>query len=543
MLTGLSNTSDKAIPYFYGKEKVIIVKDKITKILMNTSLVLISAYFIYRLIDPYKPRGMLKSQLIVWCLVFAALAVMIMKIADSNKPNRKAAIQGLDEFKYPAVEKKLMSKKPTGVVFGKYKNRYVCKKPDEDGHVIILGGSGSGKSSTVIIPMLLSNEDVGSFCIDIKGELSYKASDYADSNTVIFNPLDRFSYGYDVFYALNDNSSSQEVYEVVQNVVYSLINLSASEKNPFWKNSARALLMGLMINYYKKGTKNFIDIIDLILSKPLKEQIEDVINEGNTKSNEYKLLIQFKDLADDTLSGIVVELVNSINLFSTDNDIRYSFRDNPKKFNPLMIEEQKHIFIVIEEHKLIAYNQVLHIIINQALSELEKRPENSKQVLFIIDELARILSSSKIERLLDAARTLRSRKVNLILATQSLDSLMIAYSEKEVQDLVANCSYKVILDASNPATEKEIIGWCGKYKARKKSWNTGDKVSGKGSISYEETDIVTEADLMQLRNTGELILISPYGYNRLKKVPYYEDRYLKEISDKYINNNDVIKHR
>ena len=68
-------------------------------------------------------------------------------------------------------------------------------------------------------------------------------------------------------------------------------------------------------------------------------------------------------------------------------------------------------------------------------------------------------------------------------------------------------------------------------------------MSGKGSISYEETDIVTEADLMQLRNTGELILISPYGYNRLKKVPYYKDRYLKEISDKYIKNNDVIKHR
>lgn len=291
------------------------MKDKITKILMNTSLVLISAYFIYRLIDPYKPRGMLKEPLIVWSLVIGVLAVMIMKIADSNRPSRKTAIQGLDEFKYPIVDKKLMSKKPIGVMFGKYKYRYVCKKPDEDGHVIILGGSGSGKSSTVIIPMLLCNKDVGSFCIDIKGELSYKASDYADSNTVIFNPLDRFSYGYDVFYALNDNSSSQEIYEVVQNVVYSLINIPANEKNPFWKNSARGMLMGLMIYYYKKGTKNFIDIIDLILSKPLKEQIEDIINEGNTKSNEYKLLIQFKDLADDTLSGIVVELVNSINLF------------------------------------------------------------------------------------------------------------------------------------------------------------------------------------------------------------------------------------
>lgn len=351
------------------------MQNKITKIFMNIAIVFITAYFIYCLIDPYKPRGMLNEQLVIWCLVLAVLVVMIIKIADSNKPNRKTAIQGLEEFKYPAVNKRLMSIKPTGIIFGKYKHRYVCKKSDEDGHVIILGGSGSGKSSTVIIPMLLSNKDVGSFCIDIKGELSYKASDYTDSNTVIFNPLNRFSYGYDVFYALNDNSSSQELYEVIQNVVYSLISISASEKNPFWKNSARALLMGLMINYYKKGAKNFIDIIDLILSKPIKEQVEDIINEGNKKSNEYKLLIQFKDLAEDTLSGIVVELVNSINLFSTDNDIRYSFRDNVKKFNPLMIEEQKHIFIVIEEHKLMAYfvvNGDTGIVVDKGIDEKGK---------------------------------------------------------------------------------------------------------------------------------------------------------------------------
>ena len=273
------------------------MQNKITKILMNTATVFITAYFIYCLIDPYKPRGMLKEQLIVWSLAFAVLVVMIIKIADNNKPNRKVAIQGLEEFRYPTVDKKLISVKPTGIIFGKYKHRYVCKRPDEDGHVIILGGSGSGKSSTVIIPMLLCNEDIGSFCIDIKGELSYKASDYTDSNTVIFNPLNRFSYGYDVFYALSDNSSSQELYEVVQNIVYSLISISASEKNPFWKNSARALLMGLMINYYKKGAKNFIDIIDLIAHK-------------NTENQEYKLQNLYKltfDMMSDEESREIFE--------------------------------------------------------------------------------------------------------------------------------------------------------------------------------------------------------------------------------------------
>ena len=64
-------------------------------------------------------------------------------------------------------------------------------------------------------------------------------------------------------------------------------------------------------------------------------------------------------------------------------------------------------------------------------------------------------------------------------------------------------------------------------------------MSGKGSVSYEETDIVTESDLMQLRNSGELILISPYGYNRIKKSPYYQDRLMKEASERCIKNNNV----
>ena len=64
---------------------------------MNTALVLITAYFMYCLIDPYKPRGMLKVQLIMWSLALAVLVVMIIKIADSNKPNRKAAIQGFHQ--------------------------------------------------------------------------------------------------------------------------------------------------------------------------------------------------------------------------------------------------------------------------------------------------------------------------------------------------------------------------------------------------------------------------------------------------------------
>ena len=41
---------------------------------------------------------------------------------------------------------------------------------------------------------------------------------------------------------------------------------------------------------------------------------------------------------------------------------------------------------------------------------------------------------------------------------------------------------------------------------------------------------ITPADLMYLQTSGEEILISPYGYYRLKKCPYYADKKLSSIA-------------
>ena len=43
-----------------------------------------------------------------------------------------------------------------GFVFGKYNNDYVLKPETEDGHIMIVGGVGSGKSTCIAIPTLRS---------------------------------------------------------------------------------------------------------------------------------------------------------------------------------------------------------------------------------------------------------------------------------------------------------------------------------------------------------------------------------------------------
>lgn len=58
---------------------------------------------------------------------------------------------------------------------------------------------------------------------------------------------------------------------------------------------------------------------------------------------------------------------------------------------PVNLNEGKKIYLSIKEDKLLAYAQVLHLIVNQTLTEMERRPEGSAPVLIIIDELPRIL--------------------------------------------------------------------------------------------------------------------------------------------------------
>jgi hypothetical protein len=59
-------------------------------------------------------------------------------------------------------------------------------------------------------------------------------------------------------------------------------------------------------------------------------------------------------------------------------------------------------------------------------------------------------------------------------------------------------------------------------------------------VAYEEHDIVDASDLMTLPQTGEAILITPYGYSRIQKVPWYKDGLLRVKAEKIIKTNETI---
>ena len=499
------------------------------------------SYKVFKTLDPNFMDNKLN---ILACMGLAIIPIFHFWADQTGKPNENEAMIGKHKAMYPEISKELLRNDLAGTIplgWDKRSKRYVCKPLEEDGHIFLIGGSGSGKSSAYVIPALLVNKNARVFAVDIKGELSFKSEKYGSEHVLIFNPSDRSKYGYDPFYNLTEKSTTQQIMETMQTIAYSLISMPAGLKDPFWKNSARNLLIGLLVYYYKQGTNDFVGIIDEILSRPVKESIQSVMDNAKPNSVEYRYIVQFKDMEDETLGGIVAEMNNHIVIFANDQDIRYAFKDNSCKLNPQKLEEGYSIYLSIKEEKLSAYYDVMQLIINQTLSQLEKRPEDSEPVIFVIDELPRILSAGKLDRLLDGARTLRSRKVCLYLITQSIEALMSAFTENEVSDLISNCPYIIVLSASSTKTQKSVCAWCGKYKVRKTSWSGGGNKDRKTTISYEEKDIVEPSDLMTLKNTGEAILITPYGYSRVKKVPYYEDKILKPMAEEIVKYNKTVK--
>lgn len=77
-----------------------------------------------------------------------------------------------------------------------------------------------------------------------------------------------------------------------------------------------------MIGLWKDGeTKNLSELINIILSRDTRELVEELMDKAKPNASETKFLSSFKNLADETLSGVVQQMQESVKVF-VDDDIR-----------------------------------------------------------------------------------------------------------------------------------------------------------------------------------------------------------------------------
>ncbi|WP_320983303.1 type IV secretory system conjugative DNA transfer family protein [Enterocloster bolteae] len=443
---------------------------------------------------------------------------------------------------YPKVPKKYLNKEPEGVILGTYKNQYVRIPTQEIYHYCVIGGSRSGKTSTVLLDTLLANfatkkNDFLTYAIDIKGELHIKSSYSHSPDIMVVNPTDQTTAGWDVYYRLRDNPSDDLIIEVMQEVASALI-ISTSKSDSFFVNNAQDMFVGMLLYFYQQG-ENFIDSVNKILESEIKSLIGEIIKSSEPSDLHYKYLAKFDGKDAESVEDCMVELTTNLSVFGSKSDIKYCFRDNPIKASPFTFKENKSVFLAIPEHMLESYKAILRLCTVQTLKEMERRPDASgkevknKPMIILIDEFARL---GRMEGIFNALATLASKKISVILAFQSLAQCEVIYSKEEARVLMDNCRVKVICEVSDPQSAKAVQDWCGKYREKKETLSAGK--NRHKTYTYEDKDIVQPNDLITLVNQEEVILIiSGVGYLRPKKCYYFKDSQISKLAQKVRNHN------
>ena len=443
---------------------------------------------------------------------------------------------------YPKVPKKYLNKEPEGVILGTYKNQYVRIPTQEIYHYCVIGGSRSGKTSTVLLDTLLANfatkkNDFLTYAIDIKGELHIKSSYSHSPDIMVVNPTDQTTAGWDVYYRLRDNPSDDLIIEVMQEVASALI-ISTSKSDSFFVNNAQEMFVGMLLYFYQQG-ENIIDSVNKILESEIKSLIGEIIKSSEPSDLHYKYLAKFDGKDAESVEDCMVELTTNLSVFGSKSDIKYCFRDNPIKASPFTFKENKSVFLAIPEHMLESYKAILRLCTVQTLKEMERRPDASgkevknKPMIILIDEFARL---GRMEGIFNALATLASKKISVILAFQSLAQCEVIYSKEETRVLMDNCRVKVICEVSDPQSAKAVQDWSGKYREKKETLSAGK--NRHKTYTYEDKDIVQPNDLITLVNQEEVILIiSGVGYLRPKKCYYFKDSQISKLAQKVRNHN------
>lgn len=356
-------------------------------------------------------------------------------------------------------------------------------------HCLVLGPTGSGKSSAFFIPNLLDLDgEHSAVVIDPKGEMCEKTRPYLESigyRIVKIVPLDKTKneFKYNPLWLTEDD---QKIHEIAQII---LINggksieiatgsgMSSSE----WINMS-VPLFSAALGYVKQFgvTKSIPEAIDIILRDSMSEM------EEKFKQNKfaYRQFLIFKSSAESekTLASIKSVLTTNVQIFLEDKiedfvtpDITYdeygdSKIDESSMFNPTMLRERPTVlFICVPENQanyMMPITSVLYFqILNMNISHADGCP-----ILCFFDEFPNAGSVLGIDTIIS---TCRSRRIGISICTQGVEQLKQVYGDNITSTLLNNLKTKLIFAGLTGESAKYVSELAGYTTVETKNYSSG----------------------------------------------------------------------
>ena len=380
----------------------------------------------------------------------------------------------------------------------------------ETPHYVYLGSTGSGKSVTAVIPSCAfianAKKKRSVFITDPKGEIYQTTSKMFQDNgyrilTIDFrnpeksnkiNILEPIIVEYEEYIKyeklsneskteeekLNYNnlsmSSLAETNRLISSLSTMVMQEKVEQKDPFWNNSAKNLLEGLIgffLEEYKLGniTREKITMTSIrkFQNSSMEEnnfkKFKDYINKREYGSKSKDALVSILSASDNTYKSITAVFGEKMNLFD-DINVANVTCSSDFEFNILGKEPTALYVIVPDEDK--TYFTLVTIIVGLLYRDLVKLANSTEkkklpyEIDFILDEFANCPPLADIEAIVSVAR---SRGMHFHFFIQSFSQLDNVYGKEVAQIILDNCGL-IYLKTNTQDTAEAISNDTGRSK-------------------------------------------------------------------------------
>ncbi|MBQ9297597.1 MAG: type IV secretory system conjugative DNA transfer family protein [Clostridia bacterium] len=398
-------------------------------------------------------------------------------------------------------------------------------------NVLVIGGSGAGKSASFVIPN--AYQQLGSYVFtDPKGELYDKTAGYLRANGYeikIFNLINpKNSDGYNPLFHIK---SELDVDVIANTIVKGQVG-AENKSDPYWDDMSEALLKALI--YYLKATRpeeeqNLASCAELVRAANNNGGDNLLTNLMSQLPYDHPARRYYKNIEiapDKTYSSILSSLQSKLGKFDS-KDIAELTSTNTIEFED--IGRKKTAVYVISSDTHAAYDFLLTIFFSQMIQQLYDFADLNGGALsiptyFILDEFANI---GKIPDFDKKISTSRSRKISFSVILQNLDQLEAVYKEAH-ETIMGNCDTHLFLGSNSQKTVEYFSKALGeKTITRDNVSRNTDRESRTTGHGYSDQimarALLTPDELRRLDN--DLCIIYEKGIKPIKANKYYYFKY------------------
>ncbi len=441
----------------------------------------------------------------------------------------------------------------TGLILGRTFKGALIRLPDYC-HVLLCGGTGSGKGVSICIPNLLSYSRGSIVCHDTKGDLfqTVAARRAAQGERII--RLAPFNGGTDALNPLDAiPSDSPTLVDSAHALAAALVVRQEEERDPHWNDKAVEVIQALLVLVLLKMTpedRNLNSVQDILSDRKMLRGAVKLLQElggiparlGNQVEGYFE-----KDSHEFTKEGAGIISTATRHLSFLNSEL-VAKAVNTSTFDAAELRKRGiTLFLQIPPEQLEAQKGLLRCWVSTLVRAGSAGSEWDGETLFLLDEASALNGLPALEEMLIRGRSGGARS---ILAYQSASQITTAFKNKPTL-LSDNCSVQLYLGApSSYETAERLSKSLGEWTQVVQQYQEseshptgsaahqgGGQSSRSSSITYSENGraLLRPEELLTLDNDYLIVLQRGLAPILASRVKWYEDPEFNPAARKSVN--------